>query len=74
MVDLELVEHVDHGLELHVGIGVQPPDASLGLMLSDAQAFLFLAPGYALRVGAVMVLMILSFALLSDGFSEVRNA
>ena len=55
-----------------LGIGVQPPDASLGLMLSDAQAFLFVSPSYALYVGAVMVMMILSFALLSDSFQEER--
>ena len=53
-----------------LGIGVQPPDASLGLMLSDAQAYLFARPAYALLVGTVMVMMILSFALLSDSFQE----
>lgn len=53
-----------------LGIGVQPPDASLGLMLSDAQAYLFLAPRYALLVGSVMVLLILGFALLSDALKE----
>ncbi len=56
-----------------LGIGVQPPDASLGLMLSDAQAYLFSAPGYALFVGTVMALMILGFALLSDSLKEVRD-
>ncbi|MCR4685331.1 MAG: ABC transporter permease [Lachnospiraceae bacterium] len=57
-----------------LGLGVQPPDASLGLMLSDAQAFLFSAPLYALTVGIVMVLLILSFALLSDAISEGYHA
>ena len=56
-----------------LGIGVQPPDASLGLMLSEAQAFLFRAPGYALFVGLVMILMILSFSLLSDSLKEGSN-
>lgn len=55
-----------------LGIGVQPPQASLGLMLSEAQSFIFIAPSYALTVGCVIVLMILGFALLSDGMSEVR--
>lgn len=55
-----------------LGIGVQPPQASLGLMLSEAQSFIFIAPSYALIVGCVIVLMILGFALLSDGMSEVR--
>ncbi|MCR5266886.1 MAG: ABC transporter permease [Lachnospiraceae bacterium] len=57
-----------------LGIGVQPPEASLGLMLSDAQAYLFSAPFYSLIVGTVMVLLILSFSLLSDALSEVNHA
>lgn len=56
-----------------LGIGVQPPDASLGLMLSEAQGFLFRAPSYALLVGFVMICMILSFSLLSDGLKEVQG-
>ena len=34
-----------------LGIGVQPPDSSLGRMLSDAQAFLFSEPSYAILTG-----------------------
>ena len=29
----------------YLGIGVQPPDASLGRMLSEAQTYIFSAPG-----------------------------
>ncbi|MBO4902455.1 MAG: ABC transporter permease [Lachnospiraceae bacterium] len=57
-----------------LGIGVQPPQASLGLMLSDAQAYLFARPGYALTVGFFMVFLILSFALLSDALREDAHA
>ena len=32
----------------YLGIGVQAPDASLGMMLSDAQGYLQTAPWYAL--------------------------
>lgn len=53
-----------------LGIGVQPPDASLGRMLSEAQAFLFSAPWYAFFPGLMIVLMILGFALLSDGLKR----
>ena len=56
-----------------LGIGVQPPDASLGLMLSEAQGFLFRAPSYALSVGFVMICMILSFSLLSDSLKEAQD-
>lgn len=57
-----------------LGIGVQPPDSSLGLMLSDSQAYLFVYPGYALFVGFAMVLMILTFSTISDGLKEVYDA
>lgn len=50
-----------------LGIGVQPPDASLGRMLSEAQAYLFRAPAYAVFPGVVIMLMVLGFSLLGDG-------
>lgn len=54
----------------YLGIGVQPPDASLGRMLSEAQTYLFSAPGYALFPGAVLILMVLGFSLLAEGMKE----
>ena len=53
-----------------LGIGVQPPDASLGRMLSESQAFMFSAPWCALFPGLMIVLMILGFALLSEGLKR----
>ena len=53
-----------------LGIGVQPPNASLGLMLSEAQSYIFIKPSYAITVGFVIAFMILGFALISDGFTE----
>lgn len=54
----------------YLGIGVQPPDASLGAMLSEAQTYLFKAPTFAIFPGLIMVIMILGLGLLSDGMSE----
>lgn len=51
----------------YLGIGVNPPAASLGSMLSDAQAYLQSAPWYALGPGLTIILMILGFSLLSEG-------
>ena len=51
----------------YLGIGVQPPDASMGRMLSEAQAYIFTAPGSVLFPGLVIILMVLGFGLLSDG-------
>ena len=53
-----------------LGIGVQPPDPSLGLMLSEAQSYLFVRPGYAICTGIAMVLLILGFSMLSEGLEN----
>lgn len=54
----------------YLGIGVQPPDASLGRMLSEAQSYIFTTPGYAIFPGVVLILMILGFSLLGDGIKR----
>lgn len=51
----------------YLGIGVQPPYASLGRMLSEAQAYIFVSPGSCIWPGLVLILMILGFSLMSDG-------
>ncbi len=56
----------------YLGIGVQPPDPSLGRMLSEAQTYLFSAPGLALFPGLLLVLMVLGASLLADGLKQ-RN-
>lgn len=47
-----------------LGIGVQPPDASLGRMLSDAQTYLFNRPGLAIVPGVTLIIMVLGISLL----------
>ena len=51
----------------YLGVGVQPPDASLGRMLNEAQGYLLSAPWYALSTGAAIILLVLGFGLLSEG-------
>ena len=53
-----------------LGIGIQPPDASLGSMLSESQNFLRNAPWFALSTGTVIILLILGFSLLSEGLQQ----
>ncbi len=57
----------------YLGIGVRPPDASLGRMLSESQAYLAKAPWYALCTGIAIVLMILGLSLLSEGIQQRRR-
>ena len=40
----------------YLGLGVQPPEASLGRMMSEAQSYLFTAPWFALFPGLVIIL------------------
>jgi peptide/nickel transport system permease protein len=53
-----------------LGMGVQRPEASLGSMLSDSQAYMLSAPWYMLFSGAAISLLILGFGLLSEGLRE----
>lgn len=54
----------------YLGIGVQPPDASLGSMLSEAQSYLFTAPWDAIFPGLTIVLLILGMGLIGEGIRE----
>ena len=58
----------------YLGLGVQPPDPSLGRMLSEAQSYLLRAPWYALSVGGAIVLLVLGFGLLSEGLGGEGHA
>ena len=53
-----------------LGIGIQPPFASLGSMLNESQNYLRNTPWYALGTGAVIILLILGFSLLSEGLQQ----
>ena len=57
----------------YLGIGVQPPDASLGNMLSDAQGYLQRAPWYALAPGLTFVWLVLGFSLFSEGVRRMGS-
>lgn len=51
----------------YLSLGVQPPDASLGRMLSESQTYLFGAPWMALAPGLMIVITVLGFSLLNEG-------
>lgn len=53
-----------------LGLGIQPPYASLGSMLSDSQTYLKSAPWYALGTGGAIILLILGFSLLGEGLQR----
>jgi peptide/nickel transport system permease protein len=57
-----------------VGAGLQPPDTSLGMILSDAQQNLYQAPWIAIFPAGVLVLLVLSIILLGDGLHDLLAA
>lgn len=57
----------------YLGIGVQPPDASLGRMLAESQTYLSRAPWCAVFPGLTVILLVLGFGLLSDGMQKGRG-
>ena len=56
----------------YLGIGVTPPDASLGYMLSEAQSMLTRAPWYALSTGLTIILLVFGVGLIGEGLQR-RN-
>ena len=58
----------------YLGLGVQPPDPSLGRMLNEAQGYMLKAPWYALSAGLAIILLVLGFGLLSEGLGGDGNA
>ncbi len=56
-----------------LGLGVQPPTPSWGVMLSDAQSYLSQAPSLAIYPGIAIFVCSLSFNLLGDGLRDVLD-
>lgn len=56
-----------------VGVGVQPPNASWGNILSDATALLREAPWTVMFPGFAIMLTVLAFNLIGDGLREVLD-
>ena len=54
----------------YLGIGVTPPDASLGYMLSEAQGMLMKAPWYAVGTGMTIVLLVFGVGLIGEGLQR----
>lgn len=54
-----------------LGLGVQPPTPSWGVMLQDAQSYLGQAPRLAVFPGLAIVLASLAFNVLGDGLRDI---
>ena len=56
-----------------LGLGVQPPTPSWGVMLTAAQPFLGTAPWFAIAPGLAIFVTTLSFNLVGDGLRDVLD-
>jgi peptide/nickel transport system permease protein len=56
-----------------LGYGIQPPLASWGNMLTNAQAYFDMAPWLAILPGAMITLTVMSFNFLGDGLRDALD-
>lgn len=54
----------------YVGLGTQPPETSLGLMLRDAQGLFLLHPWLTLVPGICIVLIVIALNIAGDGLRD----
>jgi peptide/nickel transport system permease protein len=56
-----------------LGLGIQPPVASWGLMLDESRQFLYMAPWFALAPGMELTVVLVGLVLLSNGLRDVLD-
>jgi peptide/nickel transport system permease protein len=54
-----------------LGLGVQPPLPSWGLMIAEAKQFMFFSPWLITLPGAMIMLLVLAINLLGDGLRDL---
>ena len=54
-----------------LGLGIQPPAASLGLMLSEAKQHYLAHPYLGIPAGLILMMAVLGFSLLGDYFNDL---
>lgn len=75
-IAVQLIYSISFGMILEsamsfLGIGVQPPIASLGTLIRDGMAYLEVAPWLTFSAGVVLSLAILSINLIGDGLKRM---
>lgn len=56
-----------------LGLGTQPPNSSLGLMVSNGRDYLHLSPWPTIMPSVAIVLIVLSFNLVGDSLQEMLD-
>lgn len=56
-----------------LGLGVQPPTPSWGVMIADGRQFLMIAPWVVMFPGLALMLAVLAFNFIGDGLRDVLD-
>ncbi|MBQ3701555.1 MAG: ABC transporter permease [Oscillospiraceae bacterium] len=56
-----------------LGLGIQPPNASWGLMINTGRQYLYSAPWLCFAPGAAIMLIVLAFNFLGNGLLDVLD-
>ncbi|MEU4226698.1 ABC transporter permease [Nonomuraea sp. NPDC026600] len=64
--------YIEAGLSI-VGLGVQPPTPSLGVLLNNGLRFVTQSPTYIVGPALLLLLVSVAFSLLSDALNEAVN-
>jgi peptide/nickel transport system permease protein len=71
-IQLSLAILAEAGLS-YIGLGTQPPDTSLGLMLRDAQSLFLIHPWLTVVPGICIVLIVVALNITGDGLRDIQD-
>ncbi|MDR1482985.1 MAG: ABC transporter permease [Synergistaceae bacterium] len=57
----------------YIGLGVQPPTASWGQMISTAQQYISFYPFYSIAPGVAIIITVLAFNIFGDGLRDALD-
>lgn len=57
----------------YLGLGVQPPQPSLGNMLQNAQNYVWISPALAIYPGALIMVVVLAYNWIGDGLRDALD-
>ncbi|WP_259779529.1 ABC transporter permease [Aestuariispira ectoiniformans] len=57
----------------YLGLGAQPPQASWGRMLNEAQTMIYFAPQLAIMPGVAITLSVLGLNMMGDGLRDILD-
>lgn len=64
--------YIEAGLSI-VGLGVQPPRPSLGVLLNNGLRFVTESPTYVIGPALILLLLALAFSMIADALNEAVN-